>query len=88
MMSARLHVVAPAKDADQRAPEDMLGFLFAREAQLIAELGEVRRDLDVHRIRYSDAHCLIIRASLNTLRELFGPRAEPVGGMAAPRGTR
>lgn len=83
--ATKLHVVAPD---DIRAPEDMLGFLFAREAQLAAELAAVQRDLDVQRIRYSDAHRLVVRAGLDTLRRLFGPCAESVGGMAAPQGTR
>lgn len=71
-----LHVVKGAPAHDPRQPEDMLGFLFARERQLQAELADVRAQLDVHRIRYSKAHNLRVFAGIDTLRGLFGPKKQ------------
>ncbi len=76
MARANLKIVAAAsRDPDTRKPEDMLGYLFAREAQLAAEMAEVRRALNAQRIRYSRSHDLRIYAGLDTLRRLFGPRS-------------
>jgi hypothetical protein len=65
--------------ADHRASEDMLAFLFAREAQLTAELAEVRRQQIEQRKRYADHHRLRMYPGMETLRDLYGPRREREG---------
>lgn len=71
-----------AATSDHRQPEDMLAFLFAREAQLEADLAEVRRELAAQRRRYAEQHRLRIFPSFDVLRRLFAPR-DPVGVGAA-----
>jgi hypothetical protein len=71
-----LKLVEGGKQPDHRCPEDMLGFLFTREAQLQRELAEVRQALAEQRVRYSNAHQLRIFVSVDCLRRRFGPERE------------
>jgi hypothetical protein len=73
--SAKLKVVTDASCYDPRKPEDVLGFLFTREAALAEELASVRAAIDAQRRRYADAHKLCIRPRVERLRAQFGPRS-------------
>ena len=70
--AASLAIVRETSLVNVRAPEDLLPFLFRCEAALERELADVRRQLDVQRIRYSDRHGLRVRVGIETLRRLFG----------------
>jgi hypothetical protein len=62
-------------DDDQREPEQVIAGLFAREAQLLADLAAVRAQLPEQRIRYAAKHGLtMMLPGIDRLRELFGVR--------------
>jgi hypothetical protein len=71
-----LTLVTGGNTADVRSPEDMLGFLFAREHQLQRELAEVRRQLAIHRERFAAKHDLMALPRVELLRTRFGPQPE------------
>lgn len=72
--TADLSVVKGGDVHDPREPEQVLAFLFAREAGLLADLVTVRSQLPEQRVRYAAKHGLtIMLPSINRLRELFGP---------------
>lgn len=73
-----LTLVEGARAFDVRTPEDMLGFLFAREDHLQRELADVRRQLAVHRERYASVHDLMALPRIELLRTRYGP--QPEGG--------
>jgi Tfp pilus assembly protein PilO len=62
--TAKLHVVI--------TPEEELTILFAREAELTAELAAVRADLTEVRERYRTKHFLLMQPGLDRLRQMFG----------------
>jgi hypothetical protein len=69
-----LKIVEGAAVVDVRDPEDMLGFLFAREHQLQRELAEVGRQLSIHRERFAAKHDLMALPRVELLRTRFGPQ--------------
>lgn len=74
MSAAKLRVVRPgeAPAVTLADPEGELALLFRREAALLGDLADVRRDLVVQRRRYGTKHNLLILPGLDTLRRLFG----------------
>jgi hypothetical protein len=73
--ATKLRVVKVEEAHDQRQPEDMLGFLFTREAVLRGDLADVERQIAEQRARFAAKHRLCIRPRVEQLRSQFGPAA-------------
>jgi hypothetical protein len=70
--AARLTVVKGTAVHDPRDPDQELASLFAREAELLADLAKVRAGLPAARDRYAAKHGLtLMLPGIDRLRQLF-----------------
>lgn len=65
MTRTNLRTIAPS-------PESILRALFAREDELLAELARIRGEQVIARNDYAEAHGLLLRPGVETLRKVLG----------------